>query len=46
MSNVNQKESEIFVNSVLKEKNIKAEKTLKKIIANKCRQRIKTVLEQ
>ena len=46
MSNVNEKNSEQFVNAVLKDKNIKAEKTLKKIIANKCRQRIKTILEQ
>ena len=46
MSNVNEKNSEQFVNAVLKDKNIKAGKTLKKIIADKCRQRIKTILEQ
>ena len=38
-------DSEKMVSSIMKEKNIDAQKTLKKIIQDKCTKRIKEVLD-
>ena len=44
-SNMSEKESVKLVNAIVKGKNVKAQKTLEKILKEKCAERIKSVLK-